>query len=81
MDLNIRKHKQANLTWNIRGDSFDDAKMVLLLDIRDELKILNNVFRCENALAVPGLLRAIRDRLTLVEAHTRKRRRKAKPRA
>jgi hypothetical protein len=35
------------------------AILATLLDVRDELQTLNQVFRCPNFLQVPGLLRVI----------------------
>jgi hypothetical protein len=36
-----------------------DAQIAVLMDIRDELKQLNRVFACPNAIAIPDLLRTI----------------------
>lgn len=52
--------------WDLRqGNNFgtaaswEDAKMAVLMDIRDELKVLNRVFKCPNFLAVPHKLDTI----------------------
>ena len=41
-----------------------EAMLAVLMDIRDELKILNRVFQCSNALEIPDLLRAIKQNTT-----------------
>lgn len=71
------RHK--NCVWNCTTNGIitaSDAQLAVLMDIRDELQVLNNVFRCHNALAIPGILRNI-------EVNTRKpkRRRVRKPKA
>jgi hypothetical protein len=59
-----------NWNWSIERDdssgnfSCDQAQLSVLMDIRDELQTLNNVFRCHNALAIPQLLRDIKRNTT-----------------
>ena len=46
------RHKDVN--WNCGENvSFDGAKLAVLMDIRDELKIINRVFACQNFLSLP----------------------------
>lgn len=61
-------------TWNVRvndGDSvpYDDIKVVLLTDIREELKKLNRLLSCSNFTGIPQTLRRI-------DTNTRKRKRR-----
>lgn len=64
------RRKDAN--WTICSDtdgpqiSFDGAQLAVLMDLRDELKLLNRLLRCENFLAIPKILRDL-------ERNTRKR--------
>mgnify|MGYP001604804571 FL=1 len=57
--------KKANLEWNLWMDN--DGKPgsatltnILLLEIREELKQLNQVFRCHNFQEIPRTLRGLR---------------------
>lgn len=60
------------LTPNVDGKyDFPAAQLAVLMDIRDELKRLNNVLQCPNFIAVPA-------KLDQIAKNTRKRR---KPRA
>lgn len=70
------RHKNQN--WRLpelvkNTASWDCVNAALLMDIRDELQQLNRFLICDNAQAIPGLLRKI-------EANTRKKepKRKAK---
>jgi hypothetical protein len=54
-----------NTTWDLgdgKGniDSWEQAKMAVLYDIRDELQTLNRVLACPNFTAIPTVLRTIR---------------------
>jgi hypothetical protein len=75
----MARHKDAN--WNLaeEGPGYEGAKLAVLMDIRDELKVLNKVFACSNFLEIPRVLRDIRNMTQLTEANTRKRKAK-KPR-
>jgi hypothetical protein len=44
--------------------SYEAAHLAVLMDLRDELKDLNNLFRCQNFLAIPHILRIIRKNTT-----------------
>ena len=52
--------------WCLKTDSngvmasWDQVHTAILMDIRDELKVLNQVFRCSNFLEIPHILRTIR---------------------
>lgn len=72
-----QQHRYKN--WNLSGHEIgdksfnvthEDRVLAVLMDIREELQTLNDVFRCHNALAIPELLRAIKK-------NTTKRKRKA----
>lgn len=64
--------RNKNWNWNTRtghNEHFEPehyrlASLAVLMDIRDELQTLNNVFRCHNALAIPQLLRDIKQNTT-----------------
>lgn len=58
--------RRANVNWNLPEgvNSWDAARLAVLMDIRDELRTLNAVFRCHNALAIPQLLREIKKNTT-----------------
>lgn len=43
--------------------SFDRAQLAVLMDLRDELKRLNNLLHCHNFIAIPNILRGIRKKL------------------
>lgn len=67
-----------NVDWDIpAGDSgrapktWEQVQVALLMDIRDELQTLNNVFRCPNALAIPKLLREIKRNTTKTTRKTK----------
>ena len=42
------------------GVSWDGVQTAVLMDIRDELKKLNQLLGCENFIAIPSILRAVR---------------------
>lgn len=47
----MARHKDAN--WNCGGDggqtvTYEQARLAVLMDIRDELKALNRVMQCHN---------------------------------
>ena len=71
LDRTDQRHKDAR--WTIRdsgnGVSFDGAQLAVLMDIRDELKLLNQLLHCQNFLEMPHLLRCI-------ERNTKKRKRR-----
>lgn len=39
---------------------YQRALLATLMDVRDELKALNAIFHCHNALEIPDILRSIR---------------------
>jgi hypothetical protein len=53
-------HKNAGDTWDVTGSSVSECSLVVLQDIRDELKRLNAVLHCTNFLAIPRKLESIR---------------------
>ena len=61
-----------DINWDVTAATSDpqaakdvhEATLAVLMDIRDELKILNRVFQCGNALAIPDLLRDIKKNTT-----------------
>lgn len=72
-----RRRKDVN--WYVADESGtaysemrEGCTLAVLMDLRDELKKLNNIFHCPNALQIPDLLRAIKK-------NTTKRPRKVKP--
>jgi hypothetical protein len=55
----------ANVNWNFEVDfqnrvTIPEAQLIVLMDIREELKRLNTTLNCKNALAIPNLLREIK---------------------
>lgn len=55
--------RKKDISWNCGEDgstSLDQAQLAVLMDIRDELKDLNRLLRCENFLRIPRELRDIR---------------------
>lgn len=53
--------------------------LAVMMDIRDELKRLNNVLQCPNFIAVPSKLDAIKTELRQVRLNTRKKKAMQKP--
>lgn len=58
-----------------RSYQISTIQLALLMDIRDELKALNALFRCHNFLQIPNVLRGIRAKLP-----TRRRKKKVRAR-
>ena len=57
------RHKDAN--WGVgEKPDYDGAKLATLMDIRDELKELNRLFRCDNFLRIPREIERIRKNTT-----------------
>jgi len=55
--------------WGLSPDSrgkysFDSANLSVLMDIRDELKRLNNLLHCHNFVSIPQILKGIRRNTT-----------------
>jgi hypothetical protein len=72
-----KRQKDANwIVTNADGTvtSWEQVQAAVLMDIRDELKRLNNVLQCPNFIAVPSKLDAIKSELRQVRLNTRKRR-------
>ena len=69
----MSRHKDKN--WNLetaidgRVNQWETVFAALLMDIRDELKSLNQVLHCGNCLDIPNILRNI-------EKNTKRRRQK-----
>lgn len=61
------RHKNAN--WNLGQSNsngrftFDQIKVAVLMDIRDELQKLNRLLHCPNFVAIPRKLDAINKKL------------------
>jgi hypothetical protein len=63
----MARHKDAN--WNLTGPkigTWDEVKAALLMDVRDELKEvnqqlrnLNSIFNCSNFLSIPRVVAEI----------------------
>lgn len=61
------RKKDANWSLNILPSgnvSTDDAQLAVLMDIRDELKILNRLLQCKNFIDIPFKLEAIKRNTT-----------------
>lgn len=67
----MARHKDVN--WNLpegklnasggRSHDYDDIKVSVLMDIRDELKRLNALLYCQNFVQIPRTLKTIDKRL------------------
>lgn len=64
------RYRNANWTVNQNPDT-DGAQLCVLMDIRDELRFLNNLLGCSNFRGIPVVLKEIRK-------NTTKRKREAK---
>lgn len=65
MAADTRK-KDTNWRLNVNDDgtcNVDQAKLAVLMDIRDQLKDLNGIFRCHNFQSIPHTLKGIRSKL------------------
>lgn len=67
------RHKDCN--WRIQEVTYPGAHLAVLMDIRDELKQLNNILHCPNFIAIPAKLDAIRKQTNRIPP--RKRQKKA----
>jgi hypothetical protein len=56
--------RQKDVYWNVYSTSHGTAHLAVLMDIRDELKILNRLLGCSNFVAIPKVLRGIRANTT-----------------
>lgn len=76
--------RYKNIIWNLPGNESavnvnnDAVKQALLMDIRDELQTLNNVFRCSNFQAIPRVLKDIRARTGRIPTIRRAARKRSK---
>jgi hypothetical protein len=56
-----RRH--ANKEWvvcdGVTNVTFDGAQLAVLMDIRDQLKILNNLLHCQNFIDIPWKLERV----------------------
>jgi hypothetical protein len=68
-----------DINWNLpetpNGSiaTWDAVKVAVLMDIRDELKALNSILSCKNALDIPVLLRQIQRNTKPVSKSTKRR--------
>lgn len=67
--------RKKNINWYVADEdgvtrSTEAAHLAVLMDVRDELKRLNALLHCHNAVEVPNILRTI-------AANTKPKRRKA----
>lgn len=60
----MARHKDAN--WILPEKVFTTAtcQLAVLMDLRDELKRLNNLLHCNNFIQIPQYLRGIRRNTT-----------------
>jgi hypothetical protein len=54
-----------DIEWNLADDqgrvgTWERVQVAVLMDLRDELKRLNNLLACPNFVAIPRILRGIR---------------------
>jgi ABC-type transporter Mla MlaB component len=60
----MARSKDFNWTLPDTHHTYDSASLAVLMDLRDELKRLNNLLNCPNALEIPTILRKIRANTT-----------------
>lgn len=65
----VLRSRCADQTWNVSRDSdgfvsHEACQLAVLQDIRDELKKLNRLLHCSNAVAIPTILRKIQRNTT-----------------
>ena len=79
--------RHAGLQWNLPDGkpssdgrsnvhSWDSIHAALLMDVRDELQRLNEIFRCANFLEIPRTLREIKRNTTRKKKTTAARRKR-----
>ena len=59
----MARHKDSNWALPDETNSYDQAHLAVLMDIRDELKRLNSLVGYSNAIEIPSILREIRRKL------------------
>lgn len=74
----MKDTRQKDGAWEIKTDamgmfSWPQVTVAVLMDVRDELKRINSALYCPNALAIPEMLRQIKN-------NTKRRRAKRKGR-
>lgn len=60
----MARYKDSN--WNLpdpQVQTWEQAQVAVLMDIRDELKMLNTLLHCHNFTGMPAILRRIDRRL------------------
>jgi hypothetical protein len=67
----MARHKNSNWNLPFTLENWEQASVAVLMDIRDELRNLNQLLNCPNALRIPRILDAI-------VVNTRKARKKKK---
>lgn len=58
--------RKKDREWNCGGEggtTHEEARLAVLMDIRDELKRLNSLLHCQNFLGMPRVLKRIDSRL------------------
>jgi hypothetical protein len=68
-ERDVLRSRCTDQTWNVARQSdgyvsYEAAQLAVMQDIRDELKKLNAIFHCSNALEIPTILRQIRRNTT-----------------
>lgn len=64
--MTTQDRRKKDISWRLDVNpttgsvSHEDAKLAVLMDIRDQLKDLNQHLRCHNFVQIPHILRAIR---------------------
>lgn len=61
--------RKKDVQWTVARDdgtvpTWEHVQVAVLMDIRDELKKLNQLLHCPNAIDIPNILRAIRRNTT-----------------
>jgi hypothetical protein len=54
------RDRQWNVGETVNGWNWEQGKLAVLMDIRDELKRLNGLLHCQNFIEIPYRLDAIR---------------------
>ncbi len=70
-------HPRKDTEWNVQGTSIPEIQLILLMDLRDELKRLNSLLHCHNFTSLPYKLQEIRNAILVLRRKKKRRKRKA----
>lgn len=64
--------RNKDFQWNAGEEGNYNASVALLMDIRDELKNLNQIFNCSNFTSLPSTIAAIKRNTGRIPTQPRK---------